>query len=63
MKEAFAAYRKAREAIAQVRANQPELASEVRNAAARFNQISEELAQLHCQKYGEWHITWRGPIP
>ena len=39
------------------------LECEERDAAARFNAISEELAQLHREKYGEWHITWRGPRP
>jgi predicted nucleic acid-binding Zn-ribbon protein len=37
------------------------LESQERDAAARFNAISEELAQLHREKYGEWQITWRGP--
>jgi hypothetical protein len=35
------------------------LESEERDAATRFNAISEELAQLHREKYGDWHITWR----
>ena len=38
-----------------------ELESEERNAEARFKAISEDLAQLHRKKYGEWHITWIGP--
>jgi hypothetical protein len=38
------------------------LESEVRDAATRFNAVSEELAQLHRGKYGEWHVTWRGPL-
>ena len=38
------------------------LECEERDAAARFNAISDELAQLHREKYGEWHITWRGPL-
>lgn len=37
------------------------LESQERDAATRFNAISEELAQLHCEKYGKWHVTWRGP--
>ena len=39
------------------------LESEERNAASRFAAISEELAQLHREKYGSWHITWIGPRP
>jgi predicted nucleic acid-binding Zn-ribbon protein len=39
------------------------LESEERDAATRFNAISEELAQLHRKKYGEWHITWGGSRP
>jgi len=39
------------------------LESEERDAATRFNAISEELVHLHREKDGEWHITWRGPRP
>jgi hypothetical protein len=39
------------------------LESEVRDAATHFNAVSDELAQLHRGKYGEWHLTWRGPLP
>ena len=38
------------------------LEAEERYAATRFTAISEELAQLHREKYGEWHFTWRGPL-
>ena len=38
-----------------------ELESAEQNAAMRFNAISKELADLHRQKYGFWHITWTGP--
>ena len=37
------------------------LGSEEGDAATRFKAISDELAQLHRRKYGEWHITWQGP--
>ena len=30
--------------------------------ATRFKAISNELADLHRQKYGVWHITWTGPL-
>ena len=89
LRDAFAAYQKAREAVAHaqiqlvgfVRADEPDsthiapevlrdsqaeigrLESEVRDAATRFNAVSDELAQLHRGKYGEWHVTWRGPLP
>ena len=38
------------------------LKSEERDAATRFNAISEELAQLHRKKHGEWHSTWGGSL-
>ena len=84
LKDALAAHRRAREAVAQarthlsglVRGGGPDcniagnaeaeidrLQSEEHDAATRFNAISEELAQLHRKKYGEWHITWGGPRP
>jgi hypothetical protein len=47
----------ARHAAAEIQ----KLESEERDAATRFKAISEELAQLHREKFGEWHITWRGP--
>jgi hypothetical protein len=34
------------------------LESEERVAATRLKAISDELAQLHREKYGEWHIRW-----
>jgi hypothetical protein len=46
-----------RHAEAQIR----RLESEDRDAATRFNAISEELTELHRRKHGDWHITWRGP--
>jgi hypothetical protein len=77
LRDTFAAYQKAREAAAHVQmeasgsvravlrdsqAETERLESEVRDAATRFNAVSEELAQLHRGKYGEWHVTWRGPL-
>ena len=38
------------------------LESAEQKAAIRFNAISDELAHLHRQKYGVWHITWEGPL-
>jgi hypothetical protein len=38
-----------------------ELESAEHKAATRLNAISEELALLHREKYGSWHITWIGP--
>jgi hypothetical protein len=87
LKRAFAAYQKAREAVAHAQSHLSELVrfdgpdsthvgpevlrdaqaeiqrlgSEEGDAATRFKAISDELAQLHCRKYGEWHITWQGP--
>ena len=76
LRDALAAYQKSREGVAHahsalagiapegVTAAQAEiqrLESEEQVAATRFNSISEELAHLHRQKFGDWHITWRGP--
>ena len=72
LKDALAVQERAREAVAQARtrlsrldanAEIERLESEERAAATQFNTISEELAQLHRRKFGEWHITWRGPRP
>ena len=78
LKDAFAAYQKAREAVAlayrdlagvasnslvDARAEIQRLETDERAAATRFNTISGELAELHRAKYGEWHFTWRGPRP
>ena len=84
LRDALAAYRKAREAVVQTRTHPSDgvrgggqaetpiggakaeierVESEERGAAIRFNAISEELAQLHRKKYGEWHITWGGTRP
>ena len=78
LKDAFAAYQKAREAAARGYRDLAEVASDrsadaqaeiqrleidEREAAARFNAISGEVAELHRVKYGEWHILWRGPRP
>jgi hypothetical protein len=78
LKEAFAACQKAREAVAHAQqqfagvtqetlkdaqAELQRLECEERDTANRFRAISDELAQLHRGKYGEWHITWGGPRP
>jgi hypothetical protein len=78
LKEAFASYQKAREALAHAQDKLPGVASESltdahaeiqrlesqeRVAASQFNAISDELARFHRGKYGEWHFTWRGPRP
>lgn len=45
------------------RARQNELDLEERSAAETFHRVSEELAELHRQKYGVWHATWTDPCP
>jgi len=72
LQNAFAAHKNAREAVLEAKRRFGELTrdaaagfqlleSEEGRTATRFNAISEELAELHRRKYGDWHITWRGP--
>ena len=49
------------ESLCLAEAQTQELESAEQNAAMRFKAISAELADLHRQKYGIWHITWTGP--
>jgi hypothetical protein len=65
--DAFAAHQRSIEAVAQARTCLAELAREIqrleseeRDAATRFNAISEELVGLHRRKHGDWHIVWGG---
>lgn len=49
------------EAVQPAKARLQELELAERDAATRFHAISEELARLHREKYGTWHVTWIGP--
>jgi len=49
------------ESLRSAEAQAQELESAEKTAATRFNAVSDELAHLHRQKFGAWHITWTGP--
>jgi hypothetical protein len=51
------------EALERAQAQVQELESAERNAADRFQAISDELSQLHREKFGEWRFPWIGPRP
>ena len=37
-----------------------DLESAQRDAEMHFHRVSDELTQLHRQKYGSWHVVWTG---